>query len=406
MDAVNTAQLLEAGLVSGAVWSDLDGDGWPDLVLAREWGSPLLFHNEKGRLVQRDLPVESSLLNPQGATLADLTGWWNGVTAGDFDGDGNLDLLLTNWGLNTAYRASRESPFRLYYGEWDESGMMSLLEASRDPRSGADVPERELDALAAALPLLHGRFPTFGAFGRATIADILGPAPSRRLEAATLASLLLLNRTNRFLAVPLPREAQFAPALAACVGDFDGDGYEDVFLSQNFFATQGKTPRCDAGRGLWLKGDGHGGFGPVPGQESGVRVYGEQRGAALADYDGDGRVDLAVTQNSGATKLYRNTRGQPGLRVRLAGPAGNPDAIGAVLRLGSGDRFGPAREIHAGAGYWSQDGLVQVLSIAQGSARLRVRWPGGRETTVEVPPGAKEVTLTIDGRVQTHPAAQ
>ncbi len=406
MDAANTSRLLEAGLVSGAVWTDLDGDGWPDLVLAREWGSSLLFHNDKGRLVQRNLPVEGDFLGSPGATLANLAGWWNGVTAGDFDGDGNLDLLLTNWGLNTAYRASRASPFRLYYGEWDESGAVGMLEASRDPLSGTDVPERDLAALAAALPLLHGRFPTFAAFGRATVADILGPAPSRHLEVTTLASLLLLNRTNRFVALPLPREAQFAPALAACVGDFDGDGTEDVFLSQNFFATQTKFPRCDAGRGLWLKGDGRGGLSAVPGQESGILVYGEQRGAALADYDGDGRIDLVVTENSGPTKLYRNVRGRPGLRVRLMGPPGNPDAVGAVLRLGAGNRLGPAREIHGGAGYWSQDGVVQVLSVPPGPARLWVRWPGGKETTTDLPPEANEITLTPDGQIQPRPPSR
>ena len=134
---------------------------------------------------------------------------------------------------------------------------------------------------------------------------------------------------------PCPREAQFAPAFAACVGDFDGDGLEDVFLSQNFFATEPKTPRCDAGRGLWLRGDGHGGLQPVPGQESGIKVYGEQRGAALCDYDHDGRVDLVVTQNGNQTRLFHNVGAKPGLRVRLAGPAGQSvrDRGGGTSRL-------------------------------------------------------------------------
>ena len=138
----------------------------------------------------------------------------------------------------------------------------------------------------------------------------------------------------------------------------DGDGNEDVFLGQNFFATQPETPRLDAGRGLWLKGDGRGNLTPVPGQESGVKVYGEQRGAALADYDGDGRVDLVVTQNGADTKLFHNVSARPGLRVKLKGPPGNPQGIGAQIRLVFGRRSGTVREIHAGSGYWSQDSAV------------------------------------------------
>ena len=393
LDAENSLKLADVGLVSGAVWTDLDGDGRPELVLACEWGPVRIFHNEKGKLRETTSELGFSC----------YLGWWNGVTAGDFDGDGNMDLLVTNWGLNTPCRATEEAPYRLYFGSLEDGGVLALVEASHDPTLQNDFPERDLAALSSVLPSLRDRFPTHAAFGRASVAELLGSAlpKFRRLEVNTLSSMLFLNRTNRFVAVPLPPEAQFAAALAVCVGDFDGDGCEDAFLSQNFFATQTKMPRCDAGRGLWLHGDGHGGFHAVPGQESGVAVYGEQRGAAVGDFDADGRLDLVVTQNGGTTRLFRNMKGRPGLRVRLAGPPGNPSGIGAVLRLMDGSRIGPAREIHDGSGYWSSDSPVQVLSFAGQPTRMQVRWPGGKRTTSDLPPDAKEVVVNWQGELRT-----
>ena len=155
----------------------------------------------------------------------------------------------------------------------------------------------------------------------------------------------------------------------------------------------------DAGRGLLLRGDGKGGLKPVPGQESGLLIYGEQRGAAACDFDGDGRVDLAVSQNAAETRLYRNTAARPGLRVRLEGSARNSAGIGAVLRLITGGRPGPAREIHAGSGYWSQDSAVQVMGSVNPPDALWIRWPGGRTNQVAIPAGAREVSVNIAGKV-------
>ena len=212
-----------------------------------------------------------------------------------------------------------------------------------------------------------------------------------------------MARGNHFDARPLPLEAQFAPAFGVVIADFDGDGAEDVFLAQNFFDVDPETSRYDGGRGLLLRGVGGGGFSPVPGEMSGIRIYGEQRGCAVADYDGDGRVDLCVAQNANETRLLRNVSGRPGLRVRLHGPTGNPAAIGASLRLKGATRSGPARELHAGGGYWSQDSLVAVLTLVEPPQALWIRWPGGHETTVAVPAGAREIQVDVRGDVRTVP---
>ena len=331
-----------------------------------------------------------------------LTGWWNGVAVGDFDGDGRLDIVASNWGRNSKYQSFRAQPLRLYCGDFDGNGTLDIIEAYFNPAMNKAVPSAPLHRILAAMPSLQERIGGCDTYAKASIEEIYGEPlkTAKQLQASWLDSTLFLNRGDHFEAVPLPVEAQMAPAFAVCVGDLDGDGHEDVFLSQNFFAVHPETSRYDAGRGLWLRGDGHGGFSAVPGQESGLTIYGEQRGAALCDFDGDGRVDLAVSQNAAQTKLYRNISARPGLRVRLLGPPGNPNGIGATLRLVMGNRLGPARELHAGSGYWSHDSVVQVLANSETPTQIRVRWAGGKEVTATIPAGAREISIDMSGQAK------
>jgi len=406
LDEENTRLLDKIGLVSGAVFSDLDGDGLPELILACEWGPVRIFRNQGGKFSEWDVPL-TWVVGPGDRSspphrLSQLTGWWNAITAGDFDGDGRLDLIAANWGRNTKYQPLRSGPLLLYYGDLAEDGTMQIVEAHYEPPLQKIVPLRQLDDLSKTLPFLRGRFSSHQRYGSASVQEVLGDrfSAAKKLEAVCLESIELLNRGDHFEVRPLPIEAQMSPAFGVCIGDFDGDGTEDLFLAQNFFAAQPETPRYDAGRGLLLKNDGSGAFQAVPGQESGIRVYGEQRGAAVGDFDGDGRLDLVVTQNGAETKLYRNVRGRPGLRVRLRGPSHNPDAFGALIRLKSGQRWGPARELHGGSGYWSQDTLVQVMSADDVPREILVRWPGGKTTTNTVPSEAREIQVGFDGALE------
>jgi len=300
-----------------------------------------------------------------------------------------------NWVVIRTWRTSPEHPLTIFFGDLAVRNAMDILETGFGPRRKQLVPRHLQDSLASAMPWIADRFPTHAAWSRATVSDVISDHQGKihQLTASTLATTVFLNRKDHFEAVPLPAEAQFAPAFGICVADFDGDGREDLFLAQNFFAFHLEDSRLDASRGSLLRGDGKGGFTPVPGPVSGIKIYGEQRGAAVADFDHDGRPDLVVTQNGAATKLFRNTGARPGLRVRLAGPPDNPDAVGAVVRLKFASGWGPAREIHAGSGYWSQDSACMVLGTPDQPKAVEVSWPGGRRTEQAISQPSGEVTV-------------
>ncbi len=387
LDTANVAVLRSVGMVSSAMFADMNGDGHADLVLTRDWGAILLLLNDgHGRLQPA----------PASWGLDGYTSQWNGVAAGDLNGDGRLDLVATSWGRNTGVVADSARPVVLTYGPFGAAGETEMLVGRQDARVKGLAPLNSFARVRMAVKDIVGRVNSFATYADASVENVLGAAmmSTQRLEARTLLHTVFVNTGTHFVAMPLPDEAQWAPAFGVAIADFDGDGAQDVVLGQNFFPTSVGMPRLDAGRSLLLRGDGKGGLLPQSAHASGLRVFGDQRGVAYADFTGDGRLDLAITQNGDSTRLFVNHGATAGLRVRVRGGADNPTGVGTQLRLVYGTRRGPVQEVQAGAGYWSQNGAVLVFGQAATPTAVWVRWPGGVEQQIPVPAGAREVVVS------------
>lgn len=390
-DEANSKILEKAGLVTGAIFTDIDRDGDVDLVISRAWDSILLLENDRG--IFNDVSGEYGLSN--------LKGWWNGVASGDFNNDGYPDLIVTNRGLNSPYQLESDLPIRMYYDDFNRDRRIEIIEAYADAGEKY-VPRRRLFHFGS-IPVIANQMRTHEQFANTTLEELFGPRLTdiSYKEVNTLEHLVLLNTGSGFTPRALPIDAQLSSAFHAGVGDLDNDGNEDVFISQNFFAVPRQVPRQDAGRGLWLRGDGDGDFTAVTGSESGIKIYGEQRGAAFSDFNRDGKVDLAVSQNNYDTKLYVNQTDRRGYRVTLVGPSWNKNGIGSAIRLvySGDDSDGPLREIQAGSGYWSQNSFTQILGAKAGleAEQIEVAWFDGVSQTVDVTGEKKDYEIYHPG---------
>ena len=367
----NEAALEEVGMVTGAVWSDVDNDGWMDLLVAEEWGPIKYFRNDQGKLI--DQTAE--------AGLSKLLGWWNGITAVDVDNDGDLDYAVTNFGLNTKYHASAEKPTLLYYGDFESKGRPNIIEAEFEDQTL--YPVRGLSCSTRAMPHLGDKFDTYTSFALADLTEIYEPTclnESKRCEANTLESGVLINDGGKFTFKPFPRLAQIAPGFGVVAGDFDGDSYADLYAVQNFYSPQAETGRMAGGVSVMLKGNGDGTFAVVPPRQSGLYVGGDAKSLTTADLNGDGLLDLVAGVNDDSLAAFEQKgRNQGNLSLQLRGKNGNTLAAGARIDVKFADGTNRSLEVSAGSGYLSQSAPLMNIAVPEGSkaVEVEVRWPDG-----------------------------
>jgi len=383
--------LREVGIVTSALWTDVDGDGWPDLLLALEWGGVRYFHNDQGK--------GFSDWSERAGFASAGTGWWTSIAAADFNGDGRIDYAVGNAGLNTLYKADPAHPALLFYGDFRGGGASEIVEGYYE--GDTLYPRRSRRDLGAALPAILKRFTTYDAYARATLGQIVGEdrlAKARRFAATELASGVFLSRpdgTYRF--EPLPRAAQIAPLQGMAAGDFEGSGHADIYAVQNSYAPVISVGRFDGGLSQLLRGDGRGRFVAVPPAESGLVLPGDAKALAVLDIDQDGWPDFVVTRNNDTSTAFHN-RGVPGhrpLRIALRGGAGNPTGVGAKITVEFADGSTEASEVYAGSGYYSQSTPACFFGYPEANppTRIRVRWPSGSSTEHEFPAGSTTLTL-------------
>ena len=261
--------LSHIGMVTDAIWKDVDGDGKVDLVVLGEWMPITIFHNNgHGRLEKMSVPG-----------LEKSNGWWNRIIAGDFAGNGRVDFIVGNLGLNTRLQAKPNEPVTMYVKDFANNGSVQQIISYYN--NGKAYPLTLRDDLIRSLPYLRDRYPTYKDYAKATFADVF---PQKDLadavvkNAYTFATTLVRNNGDgSFTMVPLPLEAQIAPVYGILAADLDGDGKADLLLAGNFDGVKPEIGRMSAGYGLCLRGDGKGHFTPVRELESGFFVPGQAR---------------------------------------------------------------------------------------------------------------------------------
>ncbi len=298
---ITPADLQHVGMITAALWTDYDNDGWADLALVGEFMKPTFFKNTNGKL---NAPLNHSIT--QNATLV---GWYNSISGGDFDNDGDVDYVLGNRGLNSQLKASPKEPLSVYAKDFDQSGTFDPI-LSRYVQ-GKEVVSGYRDALTDQLVMMKKKMTSYEAFGKATFADLFTKdllKDALILRATQMASIYLQNNGNgQFETKLLPLEAQFAPIFGTFPTDLNNDGNLDLLAVGNSYATETNVGQYDAHVGLCLLGNGRGDFQAAALAKSGLLVRGDAKALAQLKLASGAPLWL-VSQNKGKVLAFRPTQ--------------------------------------------------------------------------------------------------
>lgn len=397
VDATNEVApiLKDVGMVTGALWSDVDNDADLDLLFTTEWGAIRLLSNDGGQLSDN-----------ANAGLSRHRGWWTGISAADLDNDGDMDYIATNLGRNTKYHANEEHPLRIFYGDFEGNGERKLVEAEYE--GSTLFPIRGKSCSTKAIPSLADKFPTYRKFALASLNEIYTDKcleESYECGADWLSSSVLINDgAGHFEVKSLPTEAQLSPCFGCVIGDWTGDGVLDVFLAQNFFSPQPETGNYDGGLGCMLEGRGDGTFRALHTRDTGIVIPGDAT-AAVGISLGGTSSGLLVATNNGPLRQIRDIGGRESyrLQVTFAGEGSASSLAGVRVSFVESDEprsLGSAQlqEISSGSGYLSQQPPVIFITTAGRAGVLKVSHPDGEELEVDIEPDQSSVVIDLSNR--------
>ncbi len=337
--------LQYTGLVSSAIWTDYDLDGWTDLILVGEWMPITVFKNVEGHLENRT----------SSSGLSDYTGWWNSIVGADFDMDGDIDYVVGNHGLNTRFKVSQDQPMRIVAKDFDKNGYIDPVCSYYV--QGKSYPIYHRNLMIDQMPFIKVKYNTYEEYAKATMEDIFNEdqiADAYHADSRIFNTVYVENLGGgSFRINPLPIDAQFAPVFGLLANDYNGDGNCDILLAGNSYSSNVDDGQYDASIGLFLQGDGTGEFNPVPGRSSGFFVDGDAKGMAELINRG-GKPLILVAQNSGKMKVFE-TACSDGEIIRI-----RKDDANAIIQYKSGAE--ERREFYYGSGYLSSSSRVCRVS--------------------------------------------